>query len=261
MLRCIGRLAFLMALVYLSNASCPAPVHGETERPQTPRDSRLCSIAEFSFGLKAGAGFSQHTGTEVRGSKYTVSSQWRPGFAAGAFLFVPVTSRFGLQQEIMYVQKGSRQDIGVDILDIPTVLHVTYDMDYLEIPVLTKFLWFQSARMAVYSMAGTALSIMVRDRYTLAGEIDDGVEVVPLRADSDLSEVDMFDYSFVYGLGVEASLWRRRITLEHRFVIGWNTLSMPTYAYVPFGEEQLLIENDPVPLKNQAHLIIVGVAF
>jgi hypothetical protein len=56
-------------------------------------------------------------------------------------------------------------------------------------------------------------------------------------------------------------LWTRRIIIEHRFVIGWNTLSMPTYAYIPFGDEEILIDNDPVPLKNQAHLIMVGISF
>jgi hypothetical protein len=50
--------------------------------------------------------------------------------------------------------------------------------------------------------------------------------------------------------------------LEHRFTIGWNTLYMPTYAYVPFGEnEEILIENEPVPLRNQNHLLLMGIHF
>ncbi len=134
-------------------------------------------------------------------------------------------------------------------------------MDYVEIPVLMKFAWWQGKDAAFYSMAGTAMSLKVNDHYALKGEIDDGNQVVPLRADSDMSEVDMFDYSFVYGMSFETTLWKRQILIEHRFTIGWNTLSMPTYTYVPMGDEQILIDNDPVPLKNQTHLITVGISF
>ena len=215
----------------------------------------------LSFGLKGALGFSQHSGTEERGAEYDVASDWRTGFAVSAFLYVPITPRFGIQQEISYVQKGSRQDIGVDILEIPTVLHVTYDMDYVEIPVLMRFTWHESRRWTFYSLAGTALSFKVHDRYILEGEIDDGEQVVPLTADSDMSEVDLFDYSFVYGFGLESPAFARRLVLEYRFTIGWNTLDMPTYAYVPFGDEEILIENEPVPLKNQNHVIMLGIAF
>jgi hypothetical protein len=218
-------------------------------------------IVKVSFGFKAGLGLSQHTGTMERDAEYAVSSRWRTGFTAGAFLYLPVTRRFGLQQEVLYVQKGSRQGITVDILDIPTVLDVTYKMDYIEIPVLLRFAWFRSARNMLYSFAGTALAIKVHDRYTLTGAVDDGSERVPISADADMSEVDMFDYSFVYGFGWERVMGRFRLVFEYRFTIGWNTLLVPTYAYVPFGDEELLIDNEPVPLKNQNHCILMGITF
>jgi hypothetical protein len=224
-------------------------------------NSGQLSFPEISFGFKAGISLAQHTGVEERDSEYTVSSHWRTGFAVGAFLYLPVTPRFGLQQEVFYSQKGSRQDIGVDILDIPTILDVTYDMDYIEIPVLTRFTWAIWGGNSVYSLAGTVLSFKVRDRYTLTGEIDDGDQVVPLEADADMSEVEMFDYSFLFGFGLEHSFFSRIFLLEYRFTIGWNQLQMPTYCYVPFGDERILIDNEPVPLKNQNHQIVVGIRF
>jgi hypothetical protein len=219
------------------------------------------TVPGISFGLKGALGFAQHSGIEERDSEYDVSSSWRTGFAASAFLYVPITPRFGIQQEVAYAQKGSRQDIGVEILDVPTVLSVTYDMDYIEIPVMLRFTWHESPRWTLYSLSGTALSFKVRDRYVLEGELDDGEQVVPLRADSDMSEVDIFDYSFVYGFGLETPAFGRSLVLEYRFTIGWNTLMMPTYAYVPFGDETVLIDNEPVPLKNQSHAVMLGIAF
>jgi hypothetical protein len=227
---------------------------------ETTGDDRR-ALTPLSFGIKAGISLSQHSGVEERDAEYEVSSEMRKAASAGVFLYLPITRRFGLQQEVMYVQKGSRQDISVDILDIPTVLHVTYDMDYIEIPVVLKFAWIKRRNTAVYSLGGWALSFKVNDHYTLSGEVDDGSESFPVTADSDMSEVEMFDYSFVYGMGVEFSMMGIPLMVEYRFAIGWNQLLMPTYAYVPFGDEQILIDNDPVPLKNQNHLVLLGFTF
>jgi hypothetical protein len=259
----VEKLIFVLVAASLLGTACPSPspARAEVENDAEPGEIRSGSFAEFSFGFKAGMSLAQHAGIKERGSEYTVTSHWRTGFAASAFLYLPITSRFGIQQELVYVQKGSRQDIGVKILEIPTVLNVTYDLDYVEIPVLLRFTWLRWSRGAVYSYSGTALSLKVHDRYSLSGEIDDGSQVVPLSADADMSEVDMFDYSFVYGAGLEFSLFHQRFLVEHRFTIGWNPLALPTYAYVPFGDESILIENDPVTLKNQNHLIMVGIAF
>jgi hypothetical protein len=226
-----------------------------------PEGNSPSGPARVLFGFKAGFSLSQHSGVQERDAQYQVSSHWRSGAAVGGFVYLPVTDRFGLQQEVFYTQKGSSQDIGVEILEIPTVLHVTYHMDYVEIPVFLRFTWFRWNRNAIYSLAGTALSFKVHDRYTLQGEVSDGTETVPLRADSDMSEVEMFDYSFVYGAGFDFSLRGMQLLLEYRFAIGWNSLAMPTYAYVPFGDEYILMENEPVPLKNQNHLLVIGITF
>lgn len=257
---CITHLARVVCLAGFLVAVQPAATPAGERNPAEPEDGRR-PLAAISGGLRVGACLSQHAGTKERDSEYAVASQSRTGIAVGGFLYMPVTSRFGIQQELLYVQKGSLQDVRVTILDIPTVLHVTYDMDYIEIPSLLKFAWFQGRTTTLYSMAGTALSLKVRDRYTLFGELDDGSQVIPLHADADMSEVDIFDFSFVYGLGAEWPLLKRRVCLEYRFVVGWNSLSMPTYASLPFGDETIVVKNDPVPLKNQAHLISLGVSF
>jgi hypothetical protein len=246
---------FVLALLCLPPTSSLAGCHGDAA---VERD---LGFAHFSFGFKGGIGLAQHVGTEERDAEYTVSSTWRKGFAAGVFLAFHVTSRFSLQQELLFIQKGSRQNIGVEILEIPTVLQVTYEMDYIEIPVLLRLVWMRWERSEFYGVAGTAMSLKVRDRYRLAGEVTDGEEVIPVWADADMSEVDMFDFSFTYGFGLEFPLLGQKALLEYRFTMGWNTLAMPTYAYVPFGDDEILIDNEAVPLKNQNHAIMVGITF
>lgn len=250
------RSVLVIALLVLA----PFRIDAADELSGAAPDAGELGFPSVSWGFKAGLSLTLHSGIMERDAEYGVSSVYRKGFAGGLFLYMPVTSRFGLQQEVLYVQKGSRQDISIDILDIPTVLDVTYDMDYIEIPVLMRYTWIRRSGRAFYSLAGTALSLKVTDRYKLSGVIDDGVERVPLHADSDMSEVEMFDYSFIFGLGYEHELRVGRLLIEYRFTIGWNRLEMPTYGYVPFEEGEILIDNEPVPLKNQAHLILLGFA-
>jgi len=254
-LRLLRRVVWIVSLVALlaTTESAVAAARGS--------DGTDSPLAKVSIGLKLGGVFAQHTGTEERDSEYTVESDWRMGFSGGVFVHWPITDRFGIQQELIYAQKGSSQRIGVTILDLPTTLDVTYETDYVELPILMRFTWLHSSSGNIYSLMGTALSLKISDRYSLRGVLDDGEQVVPISADSDMSEVEIFDYSFVYGLGCEFDAAGTSLLAEYRFSIGWNQLMMPTYAYVPFGDEQIPIENEPVPLKNQTHSLMLGVRF
>jgi hypothetical protein len=253
--------AFLAVTGLLAPEAAPAEATVPAARAESGNVQKETGLAALSVGIKGGVGFAQHQGVEEREPEYTVASEWRTGFAGGVFLYFPVTSRFGMQQEVMYVQKGSRQAIGVDIVDVPTVLDVSYEMDYLEIPVLTRFTLIRSNAVDLYSLAGFAFGLKVSDRYSLAGEVDDGEQTVPIAADADMSEVDIFDFSFVYGLGLEFPVRDHHLLLEYRFTLGLDRLPLPTYAYIPFEDEQLLIDNEPVPLRNQHHAILAGIRF
>jgi len=211
------------------------------------------------LSVRFGPSFSQHYGNRERGLEYDVQSDWRTSLTAGVSLYLPVVERFGLQQEICYVRKGSREAIGVDVLEIPTVLDVAYDVDYLEIPALLRFTWITSGTPVLYSLSGFALSLRVHERYVLRGEVDDGTQVVPLRADAAMPEIDLFDFGLVYGMGAGFNVAGQAVSIEYRFTVGWNALAMPTYAYVPFGDEQVLVDNPPVTLRNQSHWVTLGV--
>lgn len=229
--------------------------------PSRAQENDPGGFTKLSWGFKGGVSFAQHQGTTPRDMEYEVSSSMRTGVAAGAFLILPVTERFGIQQEVLYVQKGSRQQIGVDVFDIPTTLDVTYDLDYIEIPLLLRYHWILDRSVDLYTLGGFAFGLKVNDRYQLNGVVDDGNEQVPITADSDMSEVDIFDFVFTYGVGLEFSVGGSRLLLEYRFDLSVEALPMPTYAYVPFGDEEMLVDNEPVPLRNQAHLLMVGIRF
>ncbi len=211
-LRRSAPIALSIIVAVLAGTSCPPRARAETAAVAGENGERPDPSASFSYGFKGGVSFAQHVGIEERNSEYTVNSRWRTGFTAGAFLYVPVTSRFGIQQEVMYVQKGSRQEIGVEILDIPAVLDVTYDMDYIEIPVFMKFALVQRDKFAIHSVAGTALSLMVRDHYSLAGVVEqamipiaDGPATVAASVPGPVSAARYYGFRLLQGGGRSTS--------------------------------------------------------
>jgi hypothetical protein len=226
-------------------------------------------LAGVTGGVKVGASFSQHQGVDDPALEYTVASSWRRGLSAADFLHLPITDRFGLQQEIVYVRKGSRQVIGVEVFEdvAPVDMDVVYDLDYLEVPVLMRYVWWRGGRRGrpidLYGLSGFAFALKIDDRYRLdgllVGEPDE--DPVPLSADAPMDEVDIFDFAFVYGLGLELPVRGARLLIEYRFSLSLDRLELPTYAYVPFGDEQVRVDNDPVPLRNQAHALMLGIRF
>ncbi|MBU0692212.1 PorT family protein [bacterium] len=218
-------------------------------------------LPSISVGIKTGIGFSQHQGIEPREMEYTVGSTMRPGAFAGISILLPITRRLYLQQEVVYIQKGSRQDIGLEIFEIPTILDVTYDMDYIEIPVLLRYQWMIDRGIDMYSLAGFGFGLKINDRYRLSGEVSDGVETIPLKADNDMSEIDLFDFLFTYGIGFEKYFGGRWLLIEYRFDLSLHALPLPTYAEVPVGEDIVVVDNEPVPLRNQCHQLVVGIRF
>ena len=99
----------------------------------------------------------------------------------------------------------------------------------------------------LYITSGFALSILLNGEYRLSGIAE--IEGVPVSF-SDTNKInglDIFDYGFLYGAGVDFKIFEKQCFFEYRFTIGWNILQMPTVE----GEE-------PVPLRNQDYLFTVG---
>ena len=94
-------------------------------------DNESSANGHLEFGLKAGYNLSQHYGTKAGAENYEVDTHFRHAAGGGVFMYSPITEAFGIQQELLYVMKGSREDIA--IRDQPIRVRVDYDMDYIEI--------------------------------------------------------------------------------------------------------------------------------
>ncbi len=200
------------------------------------------------FGIKGGYSLATQYGIDDPSIPYSVDVAYRHGFAGGVMIYYPITESFGVQQEFLYVMKGSREDIRM--LEMPVTTHTEYDLNYFELPFVFRYTFIRLWDFDVYGSSGFALSILLNGEYRLNGTVEYGDDRDPetFSESNKISGVDIFDYGFLYGAGIEFELFGTKCFFEYRFNIGWNTLMMPTFE-----------GGDPAPLRNQDYIFVLGV--
>ena len=208
--------------------------------------SSLSAQTGVRFGLKSGYSMSTQYGITDPSIPYSVDTHYRHGFAGGILVYFPVTESFGVQQELLYVTKGSREDI--TMVSPPLNSHTVYNLNYLELPFVFRYTFVKLGNFKIYGSSGFALSILLNGESDLNGVVDVGGMQIPIAESTKLEGVDIFDYGFIYGAGLDFNLFKKNCFFEYRFNIGWNTLMMPTSA----GQ-------DPAPLRNQDYIFALGI--
>lgn len=200
------------------------------------------------FGFKGGYSLSTQYGITVPGLPYTVDSLYRHGMVGGVMAYFPITESFGIQQELLYVMKGSRQDISMTV----PLFHSRsdYNLNYLELPIIFRYVFAKLRDFKIYGSSGFALSILLNGKSRTEGMVTMGGIQMPFVESTKMEGLDIFDYGFLYGAGLEFNFLNKKCFFEYRFNIGWNTLMMPTSA----GQA-------PAPLRNQDYIFTLGMYF
>ena len=201
------------------------------------------------FGLKTGYSLALQYGIPPADNTYTVDTDSRHGFAGGVFVYFPITESVGIQQELLYAMKGSRQDVTINTpVNINTVS--IYDLSYFEMPMIIKYRFVKIKNLGIYGTTGIALSLLLDGEYDITSTINAGGPPIVVPESGDMKGLDTFDYSFVYGAGTDFKLFNKDFFFDLRMTVGWNTLAMPNASGA-----------DPVPLRNQAYVFALGFYF
>lgn len=200
------------------------------------------------FGVKAGYSLGLQYGILPKDNPYDVDSDSRHGFSGGILLYFPITDAFGVQQEFLYTNKGSTQNVSIDEPYFSTSSQ--YKLNYFEMPILFRYTFIKIGDVGIFGSTGFGLSMLLGGEYRTDGVIEIDEFDIPFEETGDTEGLDTFDYSFLYGLGVHFNLFNQQCFFNYRQTIGWNTLMMPT-----FGTEE------PAPLRNQAYTFTLGVIF
>lgn len=223
----------------------------------------LTAKINVSYGPKLAFNLAQHYGNKGDEGDYQVETGMRPGLAAGAWLDLEVLPDFSLGYELLYTMKGSHETITVSKMEIggeqveldkPAVMNVKYHLDYLEVPILLKVRVIDKPKWSLGAITGTAMSLKLKGWHRLDGKVffpagEGQYDEIPINEESNLENVNMFDYSFVYGGNIELK-YNVPILIEYRFTLGWDYLALPTYEFF-----------DPVELRNQTYSLMLGTRF
>jgi len=199
------------------------------------------------FGLKAGYSMATQYGINTPNIPYEVNSDPRNGFTGGILLYYPITDAFGVQQEFLYTTKGSKQDI---TMTQPHQISTSteYNINYFELPILFRYNFLNIGNVGLYGSTGFGLSLLLSGEYRVDGVVDMGGVQVPFRESDNTDGLDKFDYSFIYGFGLNFNLFNQKCFFDYRQTIGWNTLMMPTSE-----------GGEPAPLRNQTYSFTLGI--
>ncbi|MBP7792487.1 MAG: outer membrane beta-barrel protein [Candidatus Goldbacteria bacterium] len=168
----------------------------------------------FHFGLKAGLNLANLTGDDV-----AKDADMLMGFCGGAFVSYAFTPWFSLQPEVLYSQKGTSYEYASSESDYQS--KESWNLNYVEIPVLAKFSIPTGSAFTPVIYAGPAISIKtgasIYNEKTISG--------ITEKKTVNISEViNSTDFSLVAGAGVEIKVGPGAITLEVRYDMGLTTI-------------------------------------
>ena len=109
----------------------------------------VSSAQQFSAAVKAGVSTSQISGDNLSGYN-------KAGFMAGALVSLPMSEKFDLAMEIMYIEKGSRRQSDPENGDYE---YYRLRLNYIEIPVMLR--WNFSKRFTFE--AGPAIGFLLKE--------------------------------------------------------------------------------------------------
>jgi len=177
------------------------------------------------------------------------------GYFAGVGLNLPVSERFALLYEANFVTKGSAEDItvinmGGETLPKPAEMHITYRINYVEFPILTKYELIKSEPVKIGITSGIALNLKIYGRHRLRGKVyfpdSDGYSIIRIKEASNLSNISLFDYTLVYGGEAGFRLYNKDLAIGYRFTVGMDELLLPTFQTLGLA---------PVKLRNMNYLL------
>jgi opacity protein-like surface antigen len=189
----------------------------------------------IGMGLKAGINFGSFIGSEA-GSPGT-----RVGFSGGGFLTYKVARGFSIQPELYFTMKGGKRSPD-------TSNQESWDLNYLEIPLLLKFNFPTEGTVKPSIFAGPQLGF-------------------PLSAS--FNEQDVMDYvkgtefSLAFGAGLEYKLRTVSLTFDARYVLGLTRIISATDFNTYYGlspTDQGYLAADP-KLRTSNIVIMAGVNF
>lgn len=200
-------------------------------------------------GLRAGGALAQLRGKDdVFGKNAT---DRRAGLAVGLYVEMPLTSRFSVQPELLYVQKGGKTEDTFTEDEVEATLESRYKLQYLEVPVLVKYAVPMQGPWRPSVSAGPYVAYSLgRD---LSFDLSSDGEDLGLSIDAD-EIFSRWDYGVSVGADVAYRFTQRTATIGLRYDLGLANVFQDD-ALLDFEEEGEAVA-DPTARTHQFSVVL-----
>jgi hypothetical protein len=172
------------------------------------------SAQGLSFGIKGGVNMANYSGSDASGMKMKM------GAVGGAFACFDLVA-LKIQPEILYSQKGAKEEGTIDLLGTPVAYTGSVSADYIEIPVLLK-----------YSFGAVIVpSIYVGPSFGILMSANAKIEATGYSASMDVKDAyNSTDLGLVVGAEVKTPM---KLSLEARYTLGLSNAPKAVYGVQP----------------------------
>jgi len=201
------------------------------------------AAGELSYGAKVGMTMANITQTPA---EWEQDKSFKTGFTGGVFLNYSITENFSLQPELLYTQKGVKDNLydGLFTVDL------TASFDYIELPVLAKYTFMPQKNFRPNIFGGPSVA------FTMSSELE--VSALLFSAEIDFSDLThITDFGIVAGGGFDYSIGKGMIVCDARFYIGFTNVILSGDFEID-GSTQTIDEDD---FKNYGFSLMAGYGF
>jgi hypothetical protein len=200
----------------------------------------IAAAGEITYGAKVGVIVSNITQTP---KEWEQEKLYKAGFTGGAFLNYAFNEHFSLQPELLYTQKGVRDNLYYGFISID----LTASFDYVELPVLAIYSFTEMRGFRPFLYGGPNVS------FTISSELELSASVLSGAIDfSSLTHVT--DFGLVAGGGFEYPFGKGNLVVDARFQRGFTNVILSGDFEID-GDTQTIDEDD---FKNYGFAFMVG---
>jgi hypothetical protein len=172
----------------------------------------IAILTTILFGFAEGIGFGIKAGVNIANENIE-GLQSRIGFCGGGFASVEIGDIIVIQPEVLYAQKGAKWERWIEPPGITTL-----DLDYVDIPLLVRFILPNKGAVKPNLFIGPYFAINVNASYRME-----------VYGTSEVQDLDEYykgtDFGVVLGGGLDFLLKKGKIVLDGRYALGLTTIS------------------------------------
>ena len=205
--------------------------------------NQTASGEKINFGLKYGFNISGHWSAKEKIEDDSVKLRFTDGILFGAMARFSISDFFKLQPELLYIQKGSIQEVTTPGSPIGTI-KVNYDLQYIEIPLVLKlyFLKGKGSIQPTFSL-GPYYAFLIKGAYTVSNIFIGSTKL-------DIDELKSSDMGVLFGSGVEFKKEKMEFSIQYRYSMGFVDLDLPTGPGAP-----------TVAMRNYSYILTFEIVF